>query len=71
MTGEEQEITQNMTFEIWCDSMKELEKYANEYNEEIKSFIATETEKDYKYNFIVIPGPQNICKMEINYMQDL
>ena len=42
----DQPMTQNMTFEIYCDSKEELEKYAK-YKCEIESFVATETATIY------------------------
>ncbi len=71
MKGNDQPMTQNMTFEIYCDSKEELEKYAEKYKCEIESFVATETSQPYTYYYIEILGPYNICKIEINYCEDL
>jgi len=69
MKGKDQPMTQNMTFEISCKSLKELEKFAQKFNCKIDSFIATETIHKYRYNYIEIFGPANICKVEINYCE--
>jgi len=71
MRGKGQEMTKNMTFEIYCQSLEELKKYAKKFNQEIQSFNTTESLSPYKYNFIEIYGPQNICKVEISYSEDL
>ena len=68
MKGKDQPITQNITFEISCKSLKELEKFAKKFNRKINSFIATETVNKYRYHYIEIFGPRNICKLEINYL---
>ncbi|PIZ82550.1 hypothetical protein COX97_04235 [Candidatus Pacearchaeota archaeon CG_4_10_14_0_2_um_filter_05_32_18] len=67
MEGNDQIMTQNMTFEICCKSLKELEKFAKKFNCKIDSFVATETVYKYRYHYIEIFGPANICKIEINY----
>lgn len=69
MKGVDQEMTQNMTFEITCDSLEQLEEFAKKFNTKIKSFVATEIKENYKYHYIEILGPQNICKIEMNYME--
>lgn len=71
MKGDDQDITKNMTFEIGCESLKELEDYAQKYNCKIKSFPCNEAEQKYIYNYIVISGPANICKMEISFAEDI
>lgn len=71
MKGAGQDITQNMTFEIACDSLEELEKVAEKYNTKVDSFLATETANPYRYYYIEVPGPANICKIEINYCEDV
>ena len=68
MRGKDQIITQNITFEISCKSFKELEKFAKKFNCKIDSFVATETENPYRYYYIEIMGPKNICKIEVNYI---
>ncbi len=70
MEGTNQQMSQNVTFEIYCESLEELRKYAGKYNvTKIKSIIATQTQDKYKYNYIEILGPQNICKLEISYSE--
>ena len=71
MRGKGQRITQNMTFEISCKSLKELEKFAKKFKCKINSFVTTETAYKYRYNYIEIFGPANICKIEINYIERL
>ena len=68
MKGKDQKITQNMTFEISCKSLKELEKLAKKFNCKVDSFVATETAHKYRYYYIEILGPKDICKVEINYI---
>ncbi len=69
--GKDQEITQNMTFEIDASSIENLKKYARKHNCKIDSFIATETGNNYKYHYIEIISPANICKIEISYCEDV
>ena len=71
MEGDDQPMTQNMTFEIYCDSMEELKEFSKKYHSKIENFIATSTGKDYRYNFIEIPGPQGICKVEMSFCEDM
>jgi hypothetical protein len=71
MKGKDQIMTQNMTFEINCKSFKELEKFSKKFNCKINSFVATETGHPYRYNYIEIPGPANICKVEISYSENI
>ena len=71
MRGKDQDMTQNMTFEMGCDSLEELEQYAKKYGKTIDSFVATETDNKYRYHYIEIWAPKNICKMEISYSQAL
>lgn len=71
LKGDEHLMTQYMVFEIYCDSKKELEEYAKKYNCEINSFVATETREPYRYYYIEIFGPKNICMVEINYCEDV
>ena len=71
MKGNDQELTQNMTFEIDAGSMDNLKKYAEKYKCKIDSFTATETGKNYKYHYIEIISPKNICKVEISFCEDI
>jgi|GEM_PF-2395975 len=71
MKGVEQDITQNITFEIACDSLEELEKMAEKYNTKVDSFLTTETANPYRYHYIEIAGPAGICKVEISYCEDV
>ncbi len=69
MRGPDQPLTQNMVFEVSCSSIKELESFANEHDQETKSFTITETGEPYIYYYIQISGPKNICKIEINFIE--
>lgn len=71
LKGGDPSMAQYMVFEIYCDSKNELEEYAKKYNCEINSFVATETQQPYRYYYIEIFGPKNICKVEINYCEDI
>jgi len=71
MKGKNQELTQNMTFEIYFWTKKELEKFAKEHNCRIKSFEATGSSQRYRYNYVEILGPKNICKIEASYSEDI
>ena len=71
MKGCDQPLTQHMVFEILCNSMEELKTFAKKNNCKIDSFTATETGKPYRYHYIQIPGPKNICKIEINFTEEL
>jgi hypothetical protein len=71
MNGCEQKLTQNMTFEISVSSIWELKKYAKRYDCKIDSFLCTETKQKYNYHYIEILGPEEICKVEINFVESL
>ena len=71
MRGDDQNMTQNFTIEIYCDSKEKLEEYSKKYLKKIESFVATKSSVKYKYNYIEVFGPQNICKVEISYSEDL
>ena len=71
MVGEDQELTQNMTFEIYFSSKKELEKFAKKHKCKIKIFKVTNTSQKYKYNYVEIFGPKEICKIEANYCENI
>jgi len=71
MKGEDQELTQNMTFEIYFNSIDELRNFAKKHKCKIESFKVTNTKQKYIYNYIEILGPNNICKIEANYCEDV
>ncbi len=71
MKGDDLPMTEYMVFGIYCDSKKELEEFAHKYNSKIDSFMATETQQLYRYYYTSIYGPQNICMIEINYIEDI
>ena len=70
MKGVDQDITQNMTFEITCDSVHQLNEEAGRYGVKVDSFLATETGKPYKYYYAEVLGPGYICKIELNYIEE-
>lgn len=67
MAGKDQELSQGVIFEVYCTSYLELEAYAKKHNLQIQSFVVTEVSEPYEYSFIEIPGPANICSVEISY----
>ena len=71
MQDTELPLTQNMTFEIYCSSLEELQSMAVKHKQQVKSFLATKAPQQYRYHYIDVPGPYNICKVEINYVEDL
>jgi len=68
MKGSDQELTQNVVFEISCRTMEQLNDFSKKYNIKIDNFVATETGNPYNYSYIQIPGPANICKIEVSYI---
>ncbi len=66
-----QPLTKNMTFEIYCQSMKELEKIAENHGATIENFVSKKSAQHYKYYYIEIFGPQGICKIEVNFTENL
>ena len=64
-------MTQHMTFDLYCDSLAELEALAKKHNVELQNFISTSTPNRYRYHYAEIKGPQDICKIEISYTEDL
>lgn len=71
MKDDKRSITQNMTFEIYCDSLEELSLLAKKYGTRVNSFLATDSLQHYKYHYTEIVGPKNICKVEISYSKDI
>lgn len=71
MNGDDQEMTKNITFEIYCDSLDELQKLAQKYSAQIKSFVSTKSATQYRYHYIEIVGPEDICKIEANYTENI
>ncbi len=71
MFGEEDEMTQNMNFEIGVNSLDELKSLADKYNVVVESFVSTESEQDYTYYYMEIKGPKNICNIVISYCEDV
>lgn len=67
--GTDQEMTQNMVFEIYCESIDQLKSFAKKYNANIKNFLVAEVKSQYTYHYLQISGPQNICKIEFSYIQ--
>jgi len=65
----DQPMTQNMTFEITCETYEELENLAKRFNTKIKSYLCDETTHPYKYYYIDVFGPEGICKVEIHYVE--
>lgn len=70
MKGDDQPLTQNMTFELYCGTKEELNNLATRHKTDVKSFL-TGTPIKYRYHYVEIHGPRNICKIEINYIEDL
>jgi len=71
MHGDDQNLTQNMTLEIYLDSLETLKEFSQQHNVILKSFETSKSPTKYKYHFIEIPGPQNICKVEASYSEVL
>jgi hypothetical protein len=71
MRGDDQPMTQNMTFEIDCDSLDELQTHAQKHGCMVQNFLATGAPQKYRYHYIEIFGPKNICKVEISYSEDI
>ena len=71
MKGEGQESTKNVTFEIYFCSLVELKKFADTYKVEICSFESTKAKTGYLYYYCEILGPNNICKIEASYTENL
>lgn len=71
MKGENQPQTQNITFELNCTSMDELKQYATKYDKEIRNFLAEQTGKPYRFHYIEILGPNDICKIDVSYCEEL
>jgi len=71
MFGHKEELTQSFTFEISLGSLDELKEHSKKYGCEIRSFVSKEAEQDYNYSYIEIPGPKDICKVVISYIEDI
>jgi len=63
MVGNEQEMTKNITFEIYCNSLIDLQKFSLDYGMDIQNFVADKSSVQYRYNYIEILGPADICKI--------
>ena len=62
-------LTQHMTLEMSVHSLDDLQTLAKEFDCEIRDFPCNETDYKYHYHYIEIPGPHDICKMEISYSE--
>lgn len=71
MRGDEQDITQNFTIEIYCNSLEGLQEFVQKHNSTIKSFDVTKTTNNYRYHYVELKGPANICKMEASFSENL
>ena len=70
LVDNEQLITQNMTFEIYCESLDELKSLADKYKQDIESFPSEDSPQTYTYYYFTVRGPESICKLEISYSED-
>lgn len=63
MSGDEQPITKNLTLEFELDSIEELNKFAQKFDEKVHSFKSAKAEVEYMFYYVSIPGPLGICKV--------
>lgn len=70
MKDSELALTKNMTFELYCDSLAELESIAAKHGKKIESFLSTESPQQYRYHYIDF-SCLNICTVEVSYVEDL
>tara|TARA_B100000745_G_scaffold264490_1_gene189201 strand:- start:473 stop:841 length:369 start_codon:yes stop_codon:yes gene_type:complete len=71
MRGEEQEVTKNVTFEIYYDSLSLLQEFALQNDTQVKSFETSKAAQKYTYYYVEVLGPANICKIEASYSEDV
>tara|TARA_B100000745_G_scaffold300375_1_gene254084 strand:+ start:4456 stop:4821 length:366 start_codon:yes stop_codon:yes gene_type:complete len=71
MSGSDQKQTKNITFEIYCDSLKSLQKLTEGHGSEIQNFTSTKSKQRYQYYYTEIQGPNQICKIEASYSENL
>ncbi|MEX0652356.1 MAG: hypothetical protein WD153_02740 [Candidatus Paceibacterota bacterium] len=71
MEGKDQPLTQNLSIEVYCDSLEQLQEFAKTHNTKIYNFTAEQSSKRYQHHYIEIAGPQEICKLEISFSEDL
>lgn len=71
MKGDDEPLTQHLTFEVYCASLTELETLSRKYEVEIHKFRSNSSPQKYYYHFAEIPGPATICKIELNYIEDI
>ena len=71
MKGDSQKLTQDVTMEIYFDTMNELVSFSNRYGVEIKSFKATKSTGKYTYHYCEVAGPHDICKIEASYSKNI
>lgn len=71
MNGSSQELqkTQGVALEIYYDSLSELQEFANKHTVEIRSFNSSKASIQYTYHYCTIPGPDNICFIEVSYSE--
>lgn len=70
MTGNDQVLTQNVVLEMYATTYDELEQYAAEYGEQIASFDVDDTGHPYRYHYVFLEGPEHICNVEVNYIEN-
>ena len=75
IVGHNLPMTQNITFEIKCKYKEELEEYAKKHNKKVEDilvashFLGTSIGRPNRFYYIKIPGPHNICKIDINFTE--
>lgn len=71
MEGSDLLLTQDMVFEIECDSFDCLQSYASNFDCDIQMFYSEQSSQKYNYHYIEVNGPKNICKIEISYSENI
>lgn len=67
MSDRDLPLTQNMTLELYCDSLDELKNLAEKHGVKTQSIEGTKALQHYTYHFAEIKGPHNICNVELSY----
>ena len=69
MRGVNLSLTQGVTLAVVCETRDQLEEFAERTKTEIKELTIT-GDNPYTHHYVEVPGPQNICKIEVNYRED-
>jgi len=71
MDGKDQMLSQNIVFQLNAKTLDQLHRYAQKYRQPVQSFHCDETKQPYDYHYVFVPGPHDICSVEISVVENI